>query len=144
MEDITDDGFRVTGKGGRQRLIPVHPVLLKEIRGYLDARGIHDGFLFPGNRDGHMSVGNVTARLSRLLGRTTRRTRCAIGSASKAYAGAFDLRAVQELLGHASPATTARYVAVPSENLVNAVLAVPPVPGVQTAPSTSPTLSAAS
>ena len=78
-----------------------------------------------------MSVGNVTARLSRLLGpgHTAHSLRHRFGT--RAYAGAFDLRAVQELLGHASPATTARYVAVPSENLVNAVLAVPPVPGIQ-------------
>lgn len=56
--------------------------------------------------------------------------------ASRAYASAFDIRSVQVLLGHSSPAVTARYVAVPSTQLVNAVLAVPPIPGI--GPPSSP------
>jgi len=37
--------------------------------------------------------------------------------ATRAYARSRDLRAVQELLGHASPAITQRYVAVSDMNL---------------------------
>jgi site-specific recombinase XerD len=41
--------------------------------------------------------------------------------ASEAYASCLDLRAVQELLGHADPKTTARYTAVPAGQLIAAV-----------------------
>ena len=133
VQDITEDGFRVTGKGGRQRLIPVHPSLVCELRTYLDAKGITEGYLFPGLDGGHLSVDAVTRRLSRLLGPgyTAHSLRHRFGT--RAYAATFDIRACQELLGHASPATTARYIAAPAESLINAVNGVPAVPGIQAA-----------
>lgn len=44
--------------------------------------------------------------------------------ATRAYAVDRDLLAVQTLLGHASPVTTRRYVAVPDESLRRTVLSV--------------------
>ena len=42
--------------------------------------------------------------------------------ASTAYASVRDIRAVQELLGHARPETTSRYAAVPDGALLDAVI----------------------
>ena len=44
--------------------------------------------------------------------------------ATQAYRTGRDLRAVQELLGHAKPETTARYAAVPDGSLAAAVAGV--------------------
>ena len=131
IEDFVDSELRVTGKGGRERLVPIHPALRPELAAYLELTHIESGWLFP-NRHGtdHLSVEWVGIAVSRRLpaGWSTHQLRHRF--ASRAYAGALDIRSVQELLGHSSPAITARYVAVPSTQLVNAVLAVPPVPGI--------------
>jgi site-specific recombinase XerC len=41
--------------------------------------------------------------------------------ATKAYQGSKDIRAVQELLGHSSPATTAVYTLIEDDDLAAAV-----------------------
>lgn len=134
VEDITKDGLHITGKGGRERVVPIHPALGPELDAWLRISGITAGYIFPGETDGHLSPHRVGQLVSRALPGSwaTHSLRHRFGS--RAYAGAFDLRAVQELLGHSSPATTARYVAVPNTALVNAVAAVPPIPGMGAPP----------
>lgn len=43
---ITEDGLRIVGKGGRVRMVPMHPALSVELDGYCAARGIVSGYLF--------------------------------------------------------------------------------------------------
>ena len=133
--DVEDGWLYVRGKGGHERRVPVHPVLEAAINAELARRaaGGHgtgwrnvshltaDGFLFPAVGGGHITPGTVTRRLSALLpdGVTAHTLRHRFASA--AYANCLDIRAVQELLGHASPTTTARYTAVPARQLVDAV-----------------------
>ena len=98
------------GKGDKDRLIP----LPAGLGGMIRARS---GWVFPSERGGHVSprwVGQMCA--AALPGDWTLhglRHRFA----TRAYARSRDLRAVQELLGHASPAITQRYVAVSEMNL---------------------------
>lgn len=104
---IGGDVLRIVGKGGRTRLVPISDALSARIR----AAG---GWLFPSPNGGHM----VGATVGRMVGRHlppgfachSLRHRFA----SVAYAADRDLRAVQELLGHASIATTQVYTAVPA------------------------------
>lgn len=134
--DVQEGWLYVTGKGGHQRRVPLHPVLESAIAAELGRRrdtgqpgtGFRnvsqtgpDDYLFPSPGGGHVTPGAVTARLSKLLpGKATAHT-LRHRFASEAYASCLDLRAVQELLGHADPKTTARYTAVPAGQLVAAV-----------------------
>lgn len=105
--DVTDDErLRVYGKGGRVRLVPLHP----QVRQMLTEV---DGWVFPSAFGGHWAPGTITHRVSRALrgGWTCHSLRHAFATEVYRESGC-DLRLVQELLGHSSPRTTARYVLV--------------------------------
>lgn len=96
-------------------MIPVPSTLARDI---LAA----NGWLFEGNIDGHLSAAYVSKLISRALpeGWTAHTLRHRF--ASMAYIGAGkDIRAVQELLGHASVATTQIYTAVEDDVMRAAV-----------------------
>ncbi|MCZ4324750.1 tyrosine-type recombinase/integrase [Brachybacterium paraconglomeratum] len=111
------DTLRVTGKGGRVRVVPVLDAELHQ------AISDAEGWLFPGRIDGHLSPGYVSRLLGELLpaGWTGHTLRHRYGT--RAYAGTRDLLAVGELLGHARPETTRRYIALPDDAIRAAALA---------------------
>ncbi len=113
-----DDGpvLRVTGKGGRSRLVPIPDDLADLIRAAAPA------YVFP-VPGGHMAPGTVGEHLSRLLGPGWSGHALRHRYASRAYAAGRDLLAVQRLLGHTSPATTQVYVALPLSQLREAARA---------------------
>lgn len=114
-DEITEKAIRPLGKGGKRRTIPLLPILAERLRG-------REGWIFPGNDDGHLSPSRVGRLISDALpsGWTAHTLRHRF--ASQAYAVERDLRAVQELLGHASVATTQIYTAVPPDAKLRAVL----------------------
>ncbi|MCF8605174.1 tyrosine-type recombinase/integrase [Gordonia sp. HY442] len=106
-DDYDGPVLRVLGKGGRTRLVPLDAGIAAQIA----ARG--QGWTFPGQIDGHLSPAHVGKIVSRLMpGDWTAHT-LRHRFASAAYSDARDIRAVQELLGHASVRTTQIYTAVP-------------------------------
>jgi integrase len=114
--DVQGDMLRVCGKGGRVRLIPLHPDLLAVLY------SLPEGWVFPTYR-GHLTPGHVGVTLKRLLGPDWSAHTLRHRFAGRAYLAERDLRAVQTLLGHSKPETTARYVAVPEGAMRAAVLA---------------------
>lgn len=118
--EISGDVMRITGKGGKVRMVPLHPLVAEMLP-------TTDGYLFPGQHDGHLSPLWVCKIIGNALptGWTAHTLRHRFASA--AYAAERDLLAVQELLGHASPVTTRRYTAIPNDALRRAVLAAGPV-----------------
>lgn len=99
------------GKGGRQRIIPLHPQLatvLSElpVRGWLFPR--HDGQ--PGHIPPHL-VSQLANRALRDAGTSSTLHTLRHRFATKCYGATLDLRVTQELMGHASPVTTAQYAA---------------------------------
>ena len=117
--------FAVTGKGRKTRMVPVLPAVAAAVRDYL-ADCPHalaaDGPLFVGARGGPLNprlVQGQMAKLRGLLGLPEGATPHALrhSFATHLLAGGGDLRAIQELLGHASLSTTQRYTAVDAAGL---------------------------
>ena len=81
------------------------------------------GYAFPGADDGHLSPRWVGKIVAELLPGTATMHQLRHRFATRAYAVDRDVLTVQQLLGHASPATTQRYVVVPPEAGRRTVLA---------------------
>ncbi|MGO3832669.1 MAG: tyrosine-type recombinase/integrase [Microbacteriaceae bacterium] len=111
FEDLVGWSLRVHGKGGKVRVIPLDEALAYELRNR------EQGFIFPGRIDGHLSASYVSKLLSRALPLGITGHMLRHRAAGKFYQGTgYDLRATQELLGHASPATTQIYTpAIPDQ-----------------------------
>jgi integrase len=103
----------VHGKGGKQRVVPITVTLADEIA----AACPHGGFLFPGKIDGHISPDRVGHLVSKAMPRGWSMHKLRHRAATRGYAATGNLRAVQELLGHASVATTQRYTAVSARDI---------------------------
>ena len=115
-QDLDGWSLRVVGKGGRVRLIPLTDDLARVLR------LLPSGYAFPGQIDGHLSPAYVGKLVSAALGQGYTAHTLRHRFASLAYAVERDLRAVQELLGHASVTTTQIYTAVPADARRRAVL----------------------
>lgn len=110
-EDIIDTVIVVNGKGGKQRVVPLSPQVWAELvahglpaSGYLFRRA--DGLPGPNSR---AVVSNAANTYLHGIGiaETLHQLRHRFGT--RAFAVHKDLRIVQELMGHASPQTTAGY-----------------------------------
>lgn len=115
----SDGMLRVTGKGSKQREVPVLPVVREAVAAWLrlhPAPGAESP-LFVGVRGGALNPGVAQRRMRdwrRAQGLPDHATPHALRHSFATHllgAGA-DLRAIQELLGHASLSTTQRYTAV--------------------------------
>jgi len=114
------ESLLVTGKGNKQRMVPLLPVVGEAIADYLAAcpfGGDAGAPLFRGARGGALGPRRVQekmAALRSLLGLPEGATPHALrhSFATHLLAGGGDLRAIQELLGHASLSTTQRYTDV--------------------------------
>jgi integrase/recombinase XerC len=120
------DTLTVTGKGNKQRMVPVLQQVLTSIGDYVALCPLPlpaEGPLFVGARGGALSpriVQLTMARLRGALGLPATATPHALrhSFASHLLARGGDLRSIQELLGHASLSTTQIYTAVDSERLL--------------------------
>lgn len=124
--DLADgDLLRVTGKGNKQRVVPMLPVVMEAIEAYRAACPFPitaSQPLFRGARGGPLNPGVVQRQVRRLrahLGLPDSATPHALrhSFATHLLQGGGDLRAIQELLGHASLSTTQRYTANDAEGL---------------------------
>jgi integrase/recombinase XerC len=128
------DALVVTGKGRKQRYVPVLPAVSEAVADYLAACPYplaKDGPLFVGARGGPLSprlVQRQMQALRGLLGLPDTATPHALrhSFATHLLGGGGDLRAIQELLGHASLSTTQRYTKVEPEHLLKVYAAAHP------------------
>jgi integrase/recombinase XerC len=126
--DVPADALTVHGKGNKTRMVPVLAQVIRAITDYLALCPFdlsRDGPLFVGARGGALSprvVQLAVARMRGALGLPDTATPHALrhSFATHLLARGADLRAIQELLGHASLSTTQIYTAVDTEHLLAA------------------------
>lgn len=115
----------VVGKGNKQRMVPVGRPALHAVARWLARRGelaaASRTEMFVGARGGRLDPRTVRGALHRLATRAGVRDiaphSLRHSAATHVLDGGADLRSVQEMLGHASLATTQRYTHVTQERL---------------------------
>jgi integrase/recombinase XerC len=120
------DAITVTGKGNKARMVPVLAQVAALVAEYVSLCPYAppaDGPLFVGAKGGPLSARVVQLAMARLrgaLGLPETATPHALrhSFATHLLARGGDLRAIQELLGHASLSTTQVYTAVDTERLM--------------------------
>jgi integrase len=135
-DHLDGDTIRVVGKGGHARHVPMHPVVARQLELERARRGAgrfgtgwrytahpDSPHVFPGRYGRGVSADNVgrvaAAALGDYGGHTLRHR-----FAGRAYAATRDLGVVQQLLGHASPTTTAVYARADRAAMAEAVRAL--------------------
>ena len=121
------DTLRVTGKRNKTRIVPILPAVASAVSRYVAACPwpiAKDTPLFLGARGGPLQPGVVRASVRsarRALGLPERTTPHALrhSFATHLLAGGADLRSLQELLGHASLASTQVYTAGDAAHLLD-------------------------
>jgi integrase/recombinase XerC len=124
----------ITGKGAKQRLVPILPAVASAIAEYVSACPWHlepNGPLFVGARGGPLNPRLVQRQMEKLrdallLPETATPHALRHSFATHLLAGGGDLRVIQELLGHASLSTTQRYTAVDAQRLASVYEAAHP------------------
>ncbi len=121
----SEAALRVTGKGNKQREVPVLPAVREAIGAWLAVhpRPEPGAPLFVGARGGRLDAAVARRTLvafRRLAGLPEHASPHALrhSFATHLLAGGADLRSIQELLGHASLSTTQRYTAVDEARLL--------------------------
>lgn len=125
---------RVTGKGNKERLVPIGRIALKEIRNYLPDRNSlpkierdHEDILFLNRRGRRLSRVMVFTMIKELVSAAGIKKNVSPHTFRHSFAtelidrGA-DLRAVQEMLGHESILTTEIYTHLDREFLRDAII----------------------
>lgn len=121
------DVLRIIGKGGKQRIVPVLPAARDAVEEYKRLQPYDPG------PDGPLFIGARGKRLNpRIVQKAMEQGRMALGLPASATPHALrhsfathlleaggDLRAIQELLGHASLSTTQVYTAVDQARLLD-------------------------
>jgi integrase/recombinase XerC len=132
--DLEGPTLRVTGKGGKTRLVPLIEPVRQAVAAYVDLCPFKPGpsqQLFRGVKGGVLSPRLIQQRVAQLrgaLGLPPSATPHALrhSFATHLLGRGGDLRAIQELLGHASLSTTQIYTAVDTERLLDAYRAAHP------------------
>lgn len=124
--DIDNDNLlRITGKGGKTRLVPLLPAVIDAINAYIREcpYNLKNGdALFLGTRGERLSPRIIQRQMEKIrlaLGLPDTLTPHALrhSYATHLLAEGTNLRSIQELLGHASLTTTQRYTEVQIETL---------------------------
>jgi site-specific recombinase XerD len=128
--DFESETVRVTGKGGKTRLVPIGEPAQRAVRAYLD-RARHalgppadEPALFVSRRGRALGPSDVRRRLEKWVREAAVAGRVSPHTLRHSFAthlleGGADLRSIQELLGHSSLSTTQIYTRVEPSRLAS-------------------------
>ena len=127
---LAERTLRVLGKGRKERLVPIHNQAAAVLETYLGHRSAYLALkglpaspaLFLNQRGGRLTPTSVRTFLGEALDQAALRARVSPHALRHSFAThllnhGMDLRAIQELLGHASLSTTQRYTHLDLEQL---------------------------
>ncbi len=130
-----NDGFiKVTGKGDKERMVPIGSIAMKQIsiyqnefRSHVKAKKEYEDFLFLNRRGGKLSRVMVFLIIKDLALKTGLKKHISPHTFRHSFAthlieGGADLRAVQEMLGHESITTTEIYTHLDRDFLRQAII----------------------
>jgi integrase/recombinase XerC len=132
--DLETSTLRVTGKGGKTRMVPLIAPVRRAIETYLSLSPFHPAPnepMFRGEKGGVLSPRLIQLRLQQLrgaLGLPPSATPHALrhSFATHLLGKGGDLRMIQELLGHASLSSTQIYTAIDTDRLLESYRAAHP------------------
>lgn len=118
--DVDADAIRVMGKGRRERLVPLLPVVAQAVNTYRRLRQ-PEGLLFEGFSD--RDLRRLMQRLREALDLPSTASPHSLrhSFATHIYQSGGDIRTLADLLGHASVSTTAIYMAADEATLLAVV-----------------------
>lgn len=131
---FNEDYIKVTGKGDKERLVPIGSVAIKQIEIYKDEVRCHlaikkdqEDFLFLNNRGSKISRIHVFTTIKQLAFKARIKKKISPHTFRHSFAthlieGGADLRAVQEMLGHESITTTEIYTHLDRDYLREAII----------------------
>ncbi len=129
-----EDYIKVTGKGDKERLVPIGTAAIKQIEIYKNEVRCHvpikkdnEDFLFLNNRGSKISRVHVFTTIKQLAFNIQLKKKISPHTFRHSFAthlieGGADLRAVQEMLGHESITTTEIYTHLDREYLRQAII----------------------
>jgi len=126
--DLSTGSVRLTGKGNKQRIVPMYPIALEKIQRYVEEsrpmleKGDRSQRLFLSTRGNPLSadaIRRIVKRYVQLAGVTASISPHSLrhSFATDLLSGGADLRSVQELLGHTNLSTTQIYTHVSAARL---------------------------
>ncbi|MCE3278553.1 MAG: Tyrosine recombinase xerC [Bacteroidetes bacterium] len=131
---FNDEFIKVTGKGDKERLVPIGSVAIKqiniykdEIRVHIPVKKDHEDFLFLNRRGARLTRVMIFTIIKRLAAKAQLKKHISPHTFRHSFAthlieGGADLRAVQEMLGHESITTTEIYTHLDREYLRSAII----------------------
>lgn len=123
--DLLTGTVRVSGKGGKERIVPLGSKAIKSLEEYLELRGnpgIHAP-LFINSRGGRLTRRSVARIVDKYMLHLETMKKASPHTLRHTFAthlleGGADLRSIQEMLGHASLSTTQKYTHVSIDRLL--------------------------
>lgn len=123
--DFVESVVKITGKGKKQRMVPIGGMAMRAIQNYRQGAIITNGALFRSIRRTRMTQQAIDLMLKKYLRLSDIHFRISPHKLRHSFAthlldAGADLRSVQELLGHASLSTTQIYTHVTRERIKEA------------------------